>query len=126
MFAGVLAGRWPPVATPADHLLGPEHALPLRPATDREVWGPGGTVDRCTVETIAAVAAGERGTPRPAATARAYARYHTDGDRTEYEAAVAGRQQRLSRAAVMTAHTLEPSWPHEVADGVVLLCAQSS
>lgn len=126
MFAGVLAGRWPPAATLVDRLLGPEHALPLRPVTDREVWGPGGTVDPYTVEAITAVAAGERGTPWPAATARAYARYHTDGDRTEYEAAVSGRQQRLSRAAVMAARTLETSWVHEVADGVVVLCEQSS
>jgi hypothetical protein len=77
MFAGVLAGRWPPAATLVDRLLGPEHALPLRPATDRAVWDPGGTVDPCTVEVIAAVAADERGTQWPAATARAYARHHT-------------------------------------------------
>jgi hypothetical protein len=51
MFAGVLAGRWPPAAALADCLLGPEHALPLRPATDRGVWGLGGTVDRCALET---------------------------------------------------------------------------
>jgi hypothetical protein len=126
MFAGVLAARWPPATTLADHLLGREHALPLRPATDRDVWGPDGTVDRHTVEMVGAVAVGERGTPWPAATARAYARYHADGDRTEYEDAVSARQERLSRAVVMAAHTLEPSWLDEVADGVLVLCEQSS
>ena len=49
-----------------------------------------------------------------------------DGDRDTYEQAVFARQHRLSRAVVMAAATLEDAWLDEVADGVTLLCEQST
>ena len=55
-----------------------------------------------------------------------YARYFRDGDRDAYEQVVFARQRRLSRAAVLAAATLDPLWIDEVADGVTLLCEQST
>ena len=109
MFAGVLAGRWPPAATLADRLLGREHALPLRPATDREVWGPGGMVDPCTVEAIAAVAAGERG---KATEALGILRHATGG-------AFDHREVGSLRAAVAFPHRMHLGgpWRLNVGDG---------
>ncbi len=49
-----------------------------------------------------------------------------DGDRDGYEEMVFARHHRLTRAAVMAATTLAPDWIDEVADGVTLLCEQSS
>ncbi len=101
-------------------------ALPVPAAADRAAWDPAGTLDIPTREAVAARAAAELGSPWPAPTAHAYARYWRDGDRTEYEDAVAARQRRLSRALVVAATTLDPVWIDEVADGVTALCEQST
>ena len=60
-----------------------------------------------------------------------FARYFRDGNRTAYEDLVSERQSRLSRAVVMALayeHDGELSlpWVDEVADGVTLLCEQST
>jgi hypothetical protein len=51
---------------------------------------------------------------------------HRDGDRDGWEQIAFARQQRLSRAVIAAAVTLDDRWIDEVADGVWLLCEQSS
>lgn len=79
----------------------------------------------------------ERGNPWPQPLVSHYARYFRDGNRTAYEALVAARQQRLTRAVVMAlvsddggpasgAGAGRDAWLDEVIDGAYLLCEQSS
>jgi len=101
--------------------------LPVPPATVREVWARDhGTADQPTLRHLLQAADHELGAPWPQPTAHAYARYFRDGNRTEYEAAVFARQQRLTRAVVAAAVTLSDTWVDEVADGIISLCEQSS
>ena len=51
---------------------------------------------------------------------------HRDGDRDSWEQIVFARQERLSRATVAAAVTLDAEWVDEVANGLWLLCEQSS
>jgi Heparinase II/III-like protein len=103
----------------------PATSLPVPPAGDRAVWSAG-NVDALTLRELGDRAAGDLTTPWPVPLAHSYARYFRDGDRDGYEQVVFGRQRRLSRAAVMAAVTLDPLWMDEVADGVTLLCEQST
>lgn len=124
-FAGPLAALW--------RLDGPGHlrgllrgnadALPVSPAIDRATWAG---LDRPTMADLSARAQADLGTPWPAPLQHDHSRRWRDGDRDTYEQAVFARQRRLSRAAVMAAATLEDGWLDEVADGVTLLCEQSS
>lgn len=98
-------------------------SLPVPTATDRRVWDD---VDEPTLRALAARAEADRGAPWPVPLASGYARYFRDGDRDEYEQVLWARQERLTRAAVLAAATLDPMWIDDVADGVTLLCEQSS
>jgi len=103
----------------------PESSLPVPAASERMTWA----ADRVHLETLRELcerAEPERGTPWPVPLAHGYARYFRDGDRDGYEQIVFARQRRLTRAAVLAAVTLDPLWIDEVADGVILLCEQSS
>ncbi|WP_336204444.1 heparinase II/III domain-containing protein [Nonomuraea sp. LPB2021202275-12-8] len=68
----------------------------------------------------------ELGTPWPQPLASQYARYFRDGNRTVYEGNVFGRQDRLTRAVLMAVASGDERWLDEAADGMVLLCEQSS
>src|SRR6478735_5913386 len=92
--------------------------LPL--PTDRSLWA---SVDD---RGLLARATAERGTPWPQPLASQYARYRRDGDRVEYEDRVFAREDRLTRAVVAALVSDDPAWVDEVADGVILLCEQSS
>ncbi|HEY8720350.1 heparinase II/III family protein [Pengzhenrongella sp.] len=123
-FRGPLAARWGASALP-DAL---EDARGLgsssvRPATDRAFWAG---LDPSALGAIAGRARAELATPWPQPLASHYARYFRDGNRTDYEARVGARQERLTRAVLVAAWTGEQRWVDEVADGVVLLCEQSS
>ena len=126
-FAGPLAAALPqfgPGET-AQLLAEPADCLPVPPANDRRAWAP----DALPAEFLRDLrqrADAELRTPWPLPLAHAYVRYFRDGDRTGYEQVVFARQQRLSRAAVLAAVTLDPAWIDEAADGVILLCEQSS
>ncbi|KQQ05537.1 MULTISPECIES: heparinase II/III domain-containing protein [unclassified Rathayibacter] len=104
----------------------PAASLPVAPATDREVWGPTGRADSATVHGVLARAEAERAAPWPQPLASQAARVHRDGNREEWESAAFERQRRLTRATVAAAHTLDDAWIDSVADGVQLLCEQSS
>lgn len=98
--------------------------LPAPDVTDRSLWGSG-RVATALAPTLAAADA-ERGAPWPQTLASQYARFFRDGDRTVYEARVAARHARLTRATL--AALLDPREDRidEVADGVLLLCEQST
>jgi len=128
-FAGPLADAWGPVTAQRLQglLLAPDLALTVPPADDRSVWALGtGTADQPTVRELLDRAEADLGTPWPPLTAQAYARYFRDGDRDQYEQVVFARQRRLSRAVVAAAVSGQERWIDEVADGVVLLCEQST
>ncbi|MCT9821315.1 heparinase II/III-family protein [Microbacterium sp. W1N] len=120
-FRGPLAAALP--AGWLELLSAPSDALPLTPASDRSVWA---AADPATVAALTLVADGERGTPWPQPLASQAARVHRDGDREVWERPAFERQRRLTRAAAMAAITAAPEWLDEVADGIVLLCEQSS
>ena len=128
-FEGPLAAQWGPVSAESLQglLAGPDLSLPVPSADDRSVWAPGtGSADQATITALTGRAEPLRGSPWPQLSATAYARYFRDGDRDGYEQGVFARQRRLSRAAVACAATLDPRWLDEVADGVVVLCEQST
>ncbi len=124
-FAGPLAARWrvdgPGVLR--DLLRDGSDALPVPPATDRAAWS---ALDGPTVADLSARAQADLGAPWPVPLQHDHSRRWRDGDRDTYEQVVFARQRRLSRAVVMAAATGEDRWLDEVADGVTLLCEQSS
>ncbi|MEV6304443.1 heparinase II/III family protein [Actinoplanes sp. NPDC051861] len=97
--------------------------LPVPAASDRRVWDD---VDEPTIRGLLARGEATLGEPWPLPLASGYARFHRDGDRDSYEQILWARQERLTRAAVLAAATLDPRWIDEAADGVILLCEQSS
>ncbi|MFC9325534.1 heparinase II/III family protein [Kitasatospora sp. NPDC057015] len=106
-------------------LADPAASLPLPPADDRTTWSAA-HLDRPTLSRLRERADDDLAAPWPLPLASGFARYARDGDRAGYESAVFARQHRLSRAAVMAAATLDARWLDEVADGVTLLCEQST
>lgn len=104
----------------------PASALPVASADDRTVWGAAGRADAETVTSILSRAEADRSQPWPLPLASAAARVHGDGDREVWERPAFARQQRLSRAVVAAATTLDDAWLSDVLDGVWLLCEQSS
>jgi len=118
---GGLGGLLSTVLLPADS------CLPVPPASARDVWAAaGGGADVLTRSDILTRAGRDLGLDWPAPLASAAARVHRDGNRDVWEAAAFARQHRLSRAVIAAAVTLEERWIDEVADGIVLLCEQSS
>jgi len=118
---GGLGRVLPTVLLPADS------CLPGPPASLRDVWSAGaGGADAATVADILARADRDLALGWPLPLASSAARVHRDGNRDVWEAAAFARQHRLSRAAVAAAVTLDERWIDEVADGIVLLCEQSS
>lgn len=108
-------------------LLPPDHALACPPAEDRKTWDSvNGSADRPTLHDLLARATSDLDQPWPLPLASTAARLHRDGDRSAHEALVFDRQRRLSRAALAAATTLDPRFIDEVADGIWLLCEQSS
>ena len=108
-----------------ERLAPPPDCLQVPSASDRRGWAPE-RLDEATIRELRKRAEADLGAPWPIPLARAYARYFHDGDREGYEQIICSREQRLSRAAVLAATTLEGAWLDEVADGVTLLCEQSS
>ncbi|RLK52693.1 heparinase II/III domain-containing protein [Microbacterium telephonicum] len=120
-FRGPLAAVLPDDWT--DLLAAPDASLPLSPATNRDVWDH---VDAGVRRAITATALAEQRTPWPQPLASQAARVHRDGDRVAWEDPAFARHQRITRAAVMAATTGAAEWIDAVADGIVLVCEQSS
>ncbi|HZW42438.1 MAG TPA: hypothetical protein VFE99_09040, partial [Agromyces sp.] len=66
------------------------------------------------------------GTPWPVPLLTDYARYPRDGDRSSYEGAVFARVDRVATAATAAIVTRLPRYLDETADGLQLLCEQST
>lgn len=66
------------------------------------------------------------GTPWPQPLLTEYARYPIDGDRASYESRVFARMDRVTTAAVAAVVTGSPQLLDETADGLQLLCEQST
>ncbi|MCT9870776.1 heparinase II/III-family protein [Paenarthrobacter aurescens] len=113
-----------------DSLRGSRDRLTIRPASDAG-WQLAALRPLSELRTQADT---EKGSPWPQPLVSHYARYFRDGNRTAYEALVAGRQERLTRAVVMAAMSESAesgpdsgdAWLDEVIDGAYLLCEQSS
>ncbi|WIM98525.1 heparinase II/III family protein [Actinoplanes oblitus] len=120
-FTGPLAQAWPAVRPGL--LRPPGRCLPVPPATDRATWA---APDAATLAALRSRAAGDLRSPWPVPLASGYARFFRDGDRDGYEQVVWARHERVGRAAVLAAVTLDERWLDEVADGVTLWCEQSS
>ncbi|WP_020015907.1 heparinase II/III family protein [Promicromonospora sukumoe] len=99
-------------------------SLPAPDVSARDHWAAGHVVS-ALAPTLARADA-ERGTPWPQPLASHYARFFRDGDRTVYEAQVAARQARLTRATLAALVDPRHGLVDEVVDGVLLLCEQSS
>ncbi|MEO7121615.1 MAG: heparinase II/III family protein [Lacisediminihabitans sp.] len=111
----------------ASVVLAPNQSLPLASAHDRSVWdATTGSADSVTIADVLSRAKEDLGRPWPQPLASAAARVHDDGDRVSWETEAFARLQRLSRASIAAAATLEKRWIDEVADGIWLLCEQSS
>ena len=103
----------------------PDAALPVPPARDRAAWAG---IDAPTRDAVLERVAADRDTPWPVPLAHDAARFHRagDGDRERWESPAFARQHRLSRAAFAAAVTASDAELDAVADGVWLLCEQSS
>lgn len=101
--------------------------LGLRPASDRAAWaGPDSLADPATLAEAVRRADAVRGTDWAMTRATDAARYHLDGNRTAYERAAFDRIQRLAVAALAAAAEPTAERVGEVADGLWLLCEQST
>ncbi|WP_129669094.1 heparinase II/III family protein, partial [Phytoactinopolyspora endophytica] len=143
--SGPLLTAWELPATThalSSSLLPPPRAL-ATPAAGDPAWAD---CDAATLRHLRSVAEQERGNPWPQPLVSHYARYFNDGNRTAYEDRVGARQQRLTRAVVLAAATADrprddrgtpharsvngnrhgTDWVDEAADGIALLCEQSS
>ncbi|MFD6140163.1 heparinase II/III family protein [Promicromonospora sp. NPDC060271] len=98
--------------------------LPAPDVTDRSFWASDRVVE--ALVPTEATADAERGTPWPQTLASQYARFFRDGDRSVYEAKVAARHARLTRATLAALLDPHADRVDEVVDGVLLLCEQSS
>ena len=121
--AGPLASLWPDCDGPelARRLTG----LPVPAATDRAAWRAD-RFDAATLDQVRQAAQADLGDPWPQPLAHAWARFHRDGDREEYQQALFARQARWRRAVLMAALTEEATWLDQAVDGLVLACQQVS
>ncbi|WP_307786095.1 heparinase II/III family protein [Rathayibacter sp. SD072] len=109
-------------------LVVPELSLPVPTAADREAWAD---ADAPTLAAVAERAAADLLVPWPQPLASEAVGVHRDGNRDRWEQSAFERQRRLSRAVLLAASTAGTgadgdSWLDQVADGVQLLCEQSS
>ena len=108
-------------------LLDATTALPVPGAEDRDSWDPAsGNLDVASVQQILSAAETDLTKPWCQPLSSQAVRVHRDGDRQAWQKPAFARQQRLSRAVIAAAVTLDGHWIDQVADGVVLLCEQSS
>ncbi|WP_328991231.1 heparinase II/III-family protein [Kribbella sp. NBC_01245] len=90
---------------------------------DRAAWE---TCDPETAAAIAAEASRDAGVPWPGTFLSDYARYWRDGVRTAYEGPAGDVRRRTSAAVLAAALTGEEKHLDQAADGLLLLCEQTS
>jgi hypothetical protein len=89
----------------------------------REVWE---SRDQAARAAILAEAAADRGQPWPQTLVSDYARYWRDGVRTAYEGPAGELRRRTSAAVLAAVLTGEEQYVDEAADGLLLLCEQTT
>jgi hypothetical protein len=120
-----LAGRWgqPDPSALEKLLTGARSGIPVPPSTDRAAWAG---VDPGAAAAILAEASADRIQAWPQPKLSQYARFWRDGVRTAYEAPAAELRRRTSVAVVAAAVTDAEEWLDEAADGLLMLCEQTS
>ena len=91
--------------------------------TDREVWG---SRDPAAVKAILAEADADRAEPWPHTLLSDYARFWRDGARTPYETPAGELRRRTATAVVAAALTADQAYVDQAADGLLLLCEQTT
>ena len=116
-----LLARWTtlPPALRAQAVLQARSRVPVPSIDDRAAWAGIG-------HDIADRADAERGSPWPQPLLSAYARYWRDGNRTGYEQPAARLRHRTAVAVLAAAITADDADLDEAADGLELLCQQST
>jgi heparinase II/III-like protein len=89
----------------------------------RDVWE---TRDPAAVEAILAAAEADRARPWPRTLLSDYARYWRDGVRTAYEGPAGELRRRTTTAVLAAALTADQAYVDEAADGLMLLCEQTT
>ena len=97
--------------------------LGVPPATDRAAWE---AIPATLIDPIVREASASLDEPWPTLPASEYLLYHRTGDRHRYEQRIWARRDRLTRAAIAAARTLEPRHIDDVIDGVWAWCEQST
>ncbi|HEX2857296.1 MAG TPA: heparinase II/III family protein [Propionibacteriaceae bacterium] len=98
-------------------------SLGVPPATDRAAWD---AVPAALVDPIVGEARKALDEPWPTLPASEYVLFHRTGDRHTYERRIWARRDRLTRATIAAARTLDPELLDDVVDGVWAWCEQSS
>ncbi|WP_433003013.1 heparinase II/III domain-containing protein [Kribbella sp. CA-294648] len=104
-------------------LKGARDRIPVRPLRDREAWA---AVDREVLAGLLTKAEAERARPWPTPTLSQYARFWRDGERTPYEDGVRELLHRTALNVIVAAATGAQEWLDEAADGLLMLCEQTS
>lgn len=92
-------------------------------ASDRPAWA---SADPALIDALTRTALADVDTPWPQPLLSQYAAYPLRGERVVYEDPVFARIERLTRAVALAATTGEERWLSEAADGLWLLCEQST
>src|SRR3954470_5527755 len=116
-----LLARWTTLAPElrAQAVLQARSGVPVPSIDDRAAWAGIG-------HDIADRAAAERGSPWPQPLLSAYARYWRGGKRTRYKDPAARLRHRTAMAVLAAAITADDADLDEAADGLELLCRQST
>ena len=120
-----LAERWTAVGAEgrAEAVASVRERAGVPDLTAREVWG---TRDPAAVKAILAEADADRARPWPQTLLSDYARFWRDGARTPYETPAGELRRRTSTAVVAAALTGDQTYVDEAADGLLLLCEQTT
>ena len=120
-----LAERWMAVGVEgrAEAVASARERAGVPDLTARETWG---TRDPAAVKAILAEADADRARPWPQTLLSDYARFWRDGARTPYETPAGELRRRTSTAVVAAALTADQTYVDQAADGLLLLCEQTT
>ena len=120
-----LAERWMAVGVEgrAEAVASARERAGVPDLTAREMWG---TRDPAAAKAILAEADADRARPWPQTLLSDYARFWRDGARTPYETPAGELRRRTSTAVVAAALTADQAYVDQAADGLLLLCEQTT
>jgi len=120
-----LAERWTAIgaADRAEAVAAARHRAGVPDLTARDLWS---TRDPATVNAILAEADADRAQPWPHTLLSDYALFWRDGARTPYETPAGDLRRRTSTAVVAAVLTADEQYVDQAADGLLLLCEQTT